>query len=81
MINIGGSEEVAILDLAKLVIEKTGSKSKIVHVPPLKDGDMKRRKPENTPMIEILARPLLSLEDGIEKILKTGLFETDIQNS
>ncbi|MGI6478740.1 MAG: NAD-dependent epimerase/dehydratase family protein [Salinivirgaceae bacterium] len=81
VINIGGSEEVAILDLAKLVIEKTGSKSKIVHVPPLKDGDMKRRKPENTPMIEILARPLLSLEDGIEKILKTGLFETDIQNS
>ncbi len=75
VINIGGSDEVAILDLAKLVIEKTGSKSKIIFMPPLKDGDMKRRKPENTPMVEILGRPLISLELGIEKVLKAGLFE------
>lgn len=75
VINIGGSDEVTMLDLAKVIIEKTDSKSKIIHLPPLKAGDMTRRKPENTPMIKILNRPLLSIEQGIEKILKTGLFE------
>jgi nucleoside-diphosphate-sugar epimerase len=75
VINIGGSDEVPILDLAKIIIKKTGSKSKIVHLAPLKDGDMKRRKPENTPMVEILGRPLISLDEGMERTLRIGLFE------
>ncbi|HON19437.1 MAG TPA: NAD-dependent epimerase/dehydratase family protein [Salinivirgaceae bacterium] len=75
VINIGGDTEISILELAKIVIEKTGSKSKIVHLPPLPDGDMKRRKPDNSPMLEILGRPLLTIEEGIEKTLEIGLFE------
>ncbi|MDD4746449.1 MAG: NAD-dependent epimerase/dehydratase family protein [Salinivirgaceae bacterium] len=75
VINIGGNIEVPIIELAKLIIKKTNSKSKIVHLPPLKDGDMKRRKPEISPMIEIMDKPLISIEDGIDKVLTQGLFE------
>ena len=44
-------------------------------MPPLAEGDMKRRCPDNSDMLKVLNRKLISLEDGIRKILKTGLFE------
>jgi len=45
-------------------------------VPPLKDGDMTRRCPENTFMREtLLRRPLIELEEGIERLLAVGLFD------
>ncbi len=76
VVNIGGNNEITINHLAKVIIEKTNSKSKIVNVPPLKDGDMLRRCPENTYMREtLLGRPLLTLEEGIERLLKNGLFD------
>lgn len=74
--NIGGNREITIKELAQIIIEKTHSKSKIVHVPPLKDGDMHRRCPDNTFMREhLLQRPLIPLEEGIEKLLSIGLFD------
>ena len=75
VINIGGNREIAILELAQIVIRLTGSKSKIVHVDPLKDGDMKRRQPDNSDMKKLLGRELLSVEQGIKKILEVGLYE------
>ncbi|MFC2100821.1 NAD-dependent epimerase/dehydratase family protein [Bacteroidota bacterium] len=44
--NIGGEIEITMIDLAKQVIDLTGSKSKIVYLPPLEEGDMKRRFPD-----------------------------------
>ncbi len=79
VINIGGNIETPIIDLANLIVKLTGSKSKIVFLPPLKDGDMTRRLPDNTRMKEILGRPLLSLEEGIKKIIERGLFEANIE--
>jgi len=74
--NIGGNKEITILQLAQTIIEKTNSSSNIVHVPPLKDGDMTRRCPENTFMREtLLRRPLIELEEGIERLLAVGLFD------
>ncbi len=76
VVNIGGEKEITILQLAQTIIEKTNSRSKIVHVAPLKDGDMTRRCPENTFMREtLLRRPLVKLEEGIERLLATGLFD------
>lgn len=75
VINIGGDIEIKIIDLAKVIIRLTGSKSKIVHLSPLKDGDMRRRLPDNKQMCDILGRELLPLEEGIKKILNIGLFE------
>ena len=48
----------------------TKSKSKITHLPPRKDGDMKRRMPDNSKMLKLLNRELLPVEKGIEKILE-----------
>lgn len=79
VVNIGGNVELPIIDLAQTIIDITGSTSKIVNLPPLKDGDMKRRCPDNTVMREeLLRREPVSLEEGIKKILEKGLFE--VQN-
>lgn len=67
VINVGSDDEITIVDLAKIVIKVTGAKSKIVHVPPLKEGDMSRRRPDNEIMKSILKRDLLPLESGIKK--------------
>jgi UDP-glucose 4-epimerase len=80
VINIGGSREIPILELAKIVIKITGSKSKIIHVDPLKEGDMMRRKPDNSDMINLLERDLISVEEGIKRILNEGLFELNLKD-
>lgn len=69
IVNIGSATEISILDLAKLVIEISGSSSQIVHLPPLKEGDMKRRQPDNTRMLSMLNRDLLPLEKGLRRML------------
>ncbi|MCX8080285.1 MAG: NAD-dependent epimerase/dehydratase family protein [Bacteroidia bacterium] len=74
VINIGNDEMISILDLAKLILRITGSKSEIVHLPPLKEGDMTRRQPDNSKMRSILQRPLISLEDGIKKMINDPVF-------
>ncbi len=69
VINIGSDKLMTVLELAKLIIQITSSKSQIVHVPALKDGDMTRRQPDNTKMKEILGRELISVEDGIKRMM------------
>ena len=69
-INIGNDKEVKIIDLAKMIIELTGSQSKIVHLPPLKEGDMTRRHPDISKMKALLQNDPMPLEDGIKEILK-----------
>lgn len=75
VINIGGNREVPILELAEIIIRVTNSKSKIVHLDALKDGDMRRRQPDNSDMKLLLGRDLIVVEEGIKKIIKEGLFE------
>ena len=79
VINIGGNREVTIKELAEIIIRETGSKSKIVHVDPLKEGDMRRRQPDNSDMKVLLNRPLIKVDEGIRKIIEKGLFELNIQ--
>lgn len=70
VMNVGSNVEMNILELAKTIIDITGSKSKIVHLPPLLEGDMTRRMPDNSKMMSILGRDLLPLHAGISKILE-----------
>lgn len=69
-VNIGNPGEFTILELAKLVIELTGSKSKIIHAP-LPEDDPTRRRPDIT-----LARaklgwePTIPLRAGLEKTIE-----------
>jgi len=73
-LNVGHDTEVSILDLARLVISQTGSKSEIVHLPPLEAGDMTRRQPNNAKMIALLGRPLIDLETGLDRLLENDAF-------
>lgn len=75
VVNIGGENEITILDLAKTIIEITGSSSKIMFMPPLKEGDMRGRHPDTTKMKALTDAPLLPLKNGLKKILEQGLFE------
>ncbi len=70
VINIGNSEEISVLDLAKRIINITGSISEIKHADPLKEGDMTRRKPDNSKMLRILNRDLLTIEEGVNNIIQ-----------
>lgn len=70
VVNVGHDLQYTILELAETIISLTRSKSRIVHLPPLQDGDMKRRQPNVTKMRKTLDRELLSLSEGIDKILK-----------
>ncbi|HEY0678975.1 MAG TPA: NAD-dependent epimerase/dehydratase family protein [Chitinophagaceae bacterium] len=71
-INVGNDHEVTILQLANLIIDLTNSKSKVIHLAPLKEGDMTRRQPDISKMKAILGRPLTTLEEGIQKMLQTS---------
>lgn len=70
VVNIGGTEEVPILELAETIIRLTKSKSKIVHLPKLEDGDMTRRKPDTRKMQQLIDnRPLVPLEVGLKRVI------------
>jgi UDP-glucose 4-epimerase len=70
VVNIGSDVEISIINLAKLVIKLTRSSSSIVHLPALKEGDMTRRSPDNWKMRSILMRELITIEEGISRLLK-----------
>lgn len=74
-INIGSDLEYTILELAEKVISISKSKSKIVHLPALDEGDMTRRQPDISKMKKILNREFITLEQGIEIMIKSGNFQ------
>ena len=73
VVNIGSNIEMTILELAETIIRLTKSSSKIVHVQALKEGDMTRRQPDNTKMLTILNRNLVSVEDGILRLIQENI--------
>ena len=69
VVNIGSDIEVSIRELADIVVKITGSSSRIVSLPPLAEGDMRRRCPDNSKMRKVLERDLIPLEVGIQSVL------------
>jgi nucleoside-diphosphate-sugar epimerase len=69
--NIGNDEVITIKHLAETIIELTNSKAKLVHLPPLKEGDMTKRQPDISKMKELLSRNLLSYKEGIKKVIES----------
>ncbi len=68
--NIGNPEEIKIIDLAKLIIELTGSSSKIKHLP-LPEDDPVRRKPDIEKIkSSIKWEPKISLKEGLIKTIE-----------
>lgn len=74
VVNIGGNIEVPVIELATKIIEVTGSKSKLIHLPALEEGDMTRRLPDTSKMQTLLDRPVTTLEDGLREVIQHGQF-------
>jgi len=72
--NIGTDLELPVIDLANMIIDLTNSKSKIIHLPSLKEGDMTRRKPDVTKMRELLDRDFTPIRVGLEALLQDNHF-------
>ena len=73
VVNVGGTEEISILDLARLVVEMLQSKSKIELVPYAQAyapgfDDMRRRKPTTDKLARLIEfRPSTSLREIIRR--------------
>ncbi|MER9200809.1 SDR family oxidoreductase [Mesorhizobium sp. M0933] len=77
-INIGNTREFSMLDLASLVIEITGSRSAIEHLP-LPSDDPRQRQPDITKARAILGwEAMTPLRDGIERTV--AYFRTLLHN-
>lgn len=74
VINLGNDSLITVKDLAELIIKLSKSTSKIIHLPPLKEGDMTRRQPDNRKMKTILSKNLITIEEGIKKMLADKQF-------
>ncbi|MCD6508131.1 SDR family oxidoreductase [Candidatus Poribacteria bacterium] len=69
-VNIGNPEEKTILELARLIIEMTGSDSRIVFKPLPKD-DPKVRRPDISRAKEVLSwEPKVPLEEGLKETIR-----------
>ncbi len=68
-VNLGNPDEFTVLELAELVLEMTGSKSKIVHRP-LPQDDPTRRQPDITLARKHLSwQPTVPLREGLKKTI------------
>lgn len=68
-VNIGNPNEFTMIELAELVIELTGSKSKMIFEP-LPSDDPIQRRPNITQASERLNwEPKIQLKDGLKKTI------------
>jgi len=66
-VNVGNPNEMTVRELAHMIVEITGSESKVNFLPPLSD-DPVRRKPDITLARQRLDwQPTVSLEDGLRQ--------------
>ncbi|MCD6228338.1 MAG: SDR family oxidoreductase, partial [Candidatus Omnitrophica bacterium] len=69
-LNLGNPQEFKIIDLAKLILKLTGSKSKIRFLN-LPEDDPKKRRPDISRAKKILGwQPKISLEEGLKKTIE-----------
>jgi len=68
-VNLGNPHEIAIKDLAELVLAETGSRSGIIHLPSVID-DPRVRCPDITRATKLLGwKPKVRIEDGLKETI------------
>ena len=68
-VNLGNDNEITIRELAEIVIDLTGSASRIEHLPLPKD-DPKRRRPDTSLALKTLGwTPKVSLSEGLRRTI------------
>lgn len=75
VVNLGSDRIYTVLELAQHIIAATDSRSNIVHVPPLPDGDMTRRQPDVANMLTLLGRELTPLDQGLRLVVQARTAE------
>ncbi len=78
-INLGNPQELTMLDLAKEIIEITGSKSKIVHEPLPQDDPLQRRPDISLAAKHLDWKPTVAFREGVEKTI--AYFESLISDN
>ncbi|OGG52226.1 MAG: NAD-dependent dehydratase [Candidatus Handelsmanbacteria bacterium RIFCSPLOWO2_12_FULL_64_10] len=69
-VNLGNTQEMTVLDMAKKIISLTESKSRIVFGPPMED-DPKERRPDITRARALLGwEPKISPDEGLRKTIE-----------
>ena len=68
-VNLGNPGEFTMLELAEKVIEQTGSKSKIVHMPLPQDDPTQRKPVIELAKKELNWEPTIPLDDGLRKTI------------
>ena len=76
-VNIGNPGEFTMLELARKIIELTGSKSKIVHEPLPSDDPTQRRPLIDLAKKELNWEPTIDLDEGLRKTIP--YFENEIK--
>ena len=69
-VNLGNPDEFKISELADLVIEITGSKSKIVHQPLPADDPTQRRPDISLARKRLQWQPTIALREGLSKTIE-----------
>ncbi|UCG28746.1 MAG: SDR family oxidoreductase [Bacteroidales bacterium] len=69
-INLGNPDEFTILDLAKKILEMTGSKSELTYYPLPSDDPMQRKPDITLAQKELKWRPEVSLEKGLTETIE-----------
>ncbi len=76
-VNIGNPGEFTMLELAQLIIQKTNSKSKIVHFPLPADDPMQRRPDISLAKNVLDWEPKVPLDEGLDKTI--AFFKTIVK--
>lgn len=69
-INLGNPKEMTVLELAEMIIQKTGSNSEIVFDKLPEDDPVKRKPNIDLAVEELNWRPIVLIEEGIEKTIQ-----------
>ncbi len=69
-VNLGNPNEKTILELAELIIDMTGSKSKIINKDLPKDDPIRRQPDISLAGKELKWKPRIELEDGLKETIK-----------
>ncbi|CAM9971788.1 unnamed protein product, partial [Phaeothamnion confervicola] len=77
-VNIGNPSEYTVLKFAQMIKEKTGSKSKIVHLPATVDDPSKRKPDITVAKRELGWAPNVPVEEGIARTIEYFRKELEI---
>jgi UDP-glucuronate decarboxylase len=68
-VNLGNPIEVSVGDLARKIVEMTGSQSKLVYMP-LPEDDPRQRRPDISLAASVLGwKPVVDLETGLARTI------------